>query len=158
MFLSLLYVSWWTIDIICDSHDLFALNPCWNSNKILFDSRYFIMLLARMCSSNLHEIQVCEIYQQFPGRCLSPFLNTGVTFAWFQSDGTLPDCMEFLNMMVSMSEQIFIFSVSILPVMCTYGVNIYIKNHNALSETKNRLHHWIFQITKVCSRVKIRME
>jgi hypothetical protein len=103
MFLSLLYVSWWTIDIICDSHDLFALNPCWNSNKILFDSRYFIMLLARMCSSNLHEIQVCEIYQQFPGRCLSPFLNTGVTFAWFQSDGTLPDCMEFLNMMVSMN-------------------------------------------------------
>ena len=70
-----------------------------------------------------------------------PFLNTGVTFAWFQSDGTLPDCMEFVNMMVSMSEQIFIFSVSILPVMCTYGVNIYIKNHNALNETKIRLHH-----------------
>jgi hypothetical protein len=99
------------------------------------------MLLARMCSSNLHEIQVCEIYIFISRAVFVPFLNTGVTFAWFQSDGTLPDCMEFVNMMVSMSEQIFIFSISILPVMCTYGVNIYIKNHNALNETKIRLHH-----------------
>lgn len=96
MFLSLLYVGWWIIDIICDSRDLFALNPCWNSNKILFDSRCFIILLASMCSSNLHEIQVSEIGLWLPGWCLSAVLNTGVMFAWFQSDGTLPDCMDFV--------------------------------------------------------------
>ena len=61
MFLSLLYVSWWILNIICDSQGLFALNPCWNSNRILFDSSCFIMLLASMWSSNLHEIQVSGI-------------------------------------------------------------------------------------------------
>ena len=61
MFLSLLYVSWWILNIICDSQGLFALNPCWNSNRILFDSSCFIILLASMCSSNLHEIQVSVI-------------------------------------------------------------------------------------------------
>ena len=61
MFLSLLYVSWWILNIMCDSQGLFALNPCWNSNRILFDSSCFIILLASMCSSNLHEIQVSGI-------------------------------------------------------------------------------------------------
>lgn len=69
-----------------------------------------------MCSSNLIEIQVSDISLLFPGWCLFPFLNTGVTFAWFQSDGTLLEYMDFVNMM-SASKQIFIFSLSIFPVM-----------------------------------------
>jgi hypothetical protein len=61
MFSSLLYVSRWIINIMCDSQNLFSLNPCWNSNRILFDSSCFIVLLASMCSSNVHEIQVSGI-------------------------------------------------------------------------------------------------
>ena len=75
------------------------------------------MLLASMCSRNLHEIQVSEIGLLFPGLCMSLIFNICVTFPWFQSDGTLPEYMDFVNMMVSMSQQICICSLRILPVM-----------------------------------------
>jgi hypothetical protein len=48
-------------DLICDSRDLFDLKPCCISHKMLFDSRYSIILLAITCSRSLQEIQVRDI-------------------------------------------------------------------------------------------------
>jgi hypothetical protein len=42
-------------------YDLFDLKPCCISHKMLFDSRYSIILLAITCSRSLQEIQVRDI-------------------------------------------------------------------------------------------------
>ena len=47
-----------------------------------------MILLVMTCSSNLLQIQVREIGQQFARMSLSPFLKKGVTKAFFQSSGT----------------------------------------------------------------------
>jgi hypothetical protein len=41
----------------------------------------------------------------------------GVTFAWFQSDGTLPVSNDLVNNKVRMSVHISIFSFNTLPAM-----------------------------------------
>jgi hypothetical protein len=40
-------------------------------------------------------MQVSDIGLLFAELCLSPFLYTGATFAWFQSDGIFPDVKDF---------------------------------------------------------------
>ena len=62
---------------------------------MLFFSRCFIILLLKICSKSLQDMQVSDIGLLFAELCLSPFLYTGATFAWFQSDGIFPDVKDF---------------------------------------------------------------
>ena len=87
--------------MICVSHERFCLNPCSRLQSMLFFSRCFIILLLKICSKNLQDMQVSDIGLYFVGLCLSPLLYTGATFAWFQSDGTFPDVKDLVKILSS---------------------------------------------------------
>ena len=58
------------------------------------------MLLWRMCSSNLQAMHVREIGLWLEASALSPFLNTGITQACFQSAGKMHWSREAWNIRV----------------------------------------------------------
>ena len=81
---------------ICVSRDRLCLSPCCRSHRKLTVSRRFTVLLLNICLISLQYIIVrgrSKVYWMV----LIPFLDTGATFAWFQSVGTFPDTKDLLN-------------------------------------------------------------
>ena len=87
--------SWSVIDSWL-SHDLCLRNPCWFSDRMLFASRWLMMLLYSIWSMILQQIEVRDTGRYFEAFPLSSFRNNGVISASFYWFGIFPCLVDVL--------------------------------------------------------------
>lgn len=72
------------------SDDLRFMKPCCWSDMVPCLSKWLMIWPCRICSTTLQHTDVKDTGRQFEALALSPFLNSGVSLAAFQSPGILP--------------------------------------------------------------------
>ena len=99
---------WWSscVRLInCVSQLLCALNPFWQSARMLLASKWSLNWDTTPCSSNFEQLQVKLTGLYLDALKRSPFLKTGVILACFQSSGTVPVESEAWKIVVKQCER-----------------------------------------------------